>query len=217
MLKDEWLGAISAVFGCNDDVAATLGREMSHVVVPHKTVIAHQGDLLEHCWLILDGAVRVQMIGWDGKRAQLAYHGPGELFGAYPQALTCRADIIANGKVETLRIPSPAMVAVAEAQAPISYGLSRLLARQLDMALDRMAARTTLSASGRLHAELLRLADDDNRIDPIPTVTALALSVNTSRETASRAITALERRGIVKREGQVMTIEAPRMLEDMVI
>jgi predicted transcriptional regulator len=64
---------------------------------------------------------------------------------------------------------------------------------------------------------LLRLADDDNCICPAPTVTALAMSVNTTRETASRTITALERRGIIRREGQILTIQAPRMLEEMVI
>lgn len=216
MLRDERVAAISAVFGCSDAIAAALCREMRHVSVAHKTVITHQGDPSEHCWLILDGTVRVQLIGWEGQRVQLAYHGPGEFFGAYPQTTTCRADIVANGNVEMLRIATSAMVALAEDHPSIAYGLSLLLARQLDMALDRMAARTTLSAAGRVHSELLRLADGDNRIDPAPTVTALALSVNTSRETASRTITALERRGIVRREGQTMTIQAPRMLEEMV-
>src|SRR5690606_23875424 len=136
------------------------GREMNHACAAHKTVIAHQGDPTQHCWLILDGTVRVQLIGWDGQRVQLAYHGPGELFGAYPQASTCRADIIANGDVRMLRIATSALASLAEAHAPIAYGLSRLLARQLDMALDRMAARTTLSAAGRVHCELLRLAED---------------------------------------------------------
>lgn len=216
MLKEEWLSAISAVFGCSDALAAALGREMSYASAAHKTVIAHQGDQAQHCWLILDGTVRVQLIGWDGQRVQLAYHGPGEIFGAYPHATACRADIIANGNVQMLRIATPALVSLAESHAPIACGLSRLLARQLDMALDRMAARTTLSAAGRVHCELLRLADDDNRIDPVPTVTALALSVNTSRETASRTIAALERRGIVSRDGQAMTIQARRMLQEMV-
>lgn len=216
MVKDEWLSAIAAVFGCSDALAVVLGSEMSHVCAAHKAVIAHQGDLTAHCWIILDGTVRVQLIGWDGQRAQLAYHGPGELFGAYPETITSRADLIANGDVQMLRIPTPALVSLAQSHAPIACGLSRLLARQLDMALDRMAARTTLTAAGRVHSELLRLADDHNRIEPAPTVTALALSVNTSRETASRTIAALERRGIVTRHGQVMTIEARRMLEEMV-
>lgn len=204
------------MFGCDLQVAAALGREASHVQYLHKTVLAHQGDASEHCWLILDGTVRVQLIGWDGQRVQLAYHGPGELFGAFPRPTTHRADVIASGDTELLKVASTALLALAEAHAPIALGLSRLLARQLDMALDRMAARTTLSAAGRVYAELLRLCDEDHRIDPVPTVTALAMSVNTSRETASRAITALERRGIARRDGLVMTIQAPRMLADMV-
>jgi CRP-like cAMP-binding protein len=84
------------------------------------------------------------------------------------------------------------------------------------MSLDRMAARSTLSAPGRVHAELMRLAGPDHRIVPPPKVTALALNANTSRETASRAISALERRGVISRSDRHMTIVAPRMLEDMV-
>ena len=216
LLKDEWLAAISTVFGCDDDLAAALGRAMVHLQMPHKTILAHQGDPSEHCWLVIEGTVRVQLIGWDGQRVQLAYHGPGEVFGAFPEPSTHRADIIVSGQAQLLRIATPAMVSLAEAHAPIALGLSRLLARQLDMALDRMAARTTLSAVGRVYAELLRLCNQDHRIDPAPKVTALALSVNTSRETASRAITALERRGIASRDGQSLTILAPRMLADMV-
>lgn len=216
MLKDEWLAAISAVFGCGPHLTGEIARAMGHVHLAHKAVLAHQGDVSEHCWLIVEGTVHVQLIGWDGQKVQLAYHGPGEMFGAFPNATTHRADIVVSGDCDMLRIATSAMVALAEAHAPIALGLSRLLARQLDMALDRMAARTTLSASGRVYAELLRLCDDDHRIDPVPTVTALAMTVNTSRETASRAITALERRGIARREGQLMTIQAPRMLADMV-
>ncbi|RVT90533.1 Crp/Fnr family transcriptional regulator [Sphingomonas crocodyli] len=189
---------------------------MSHTAFSHNVVIAHQGDPSEHCWLILDGSVRIQLISCDGQRAQLAYHGPGEVFGAYPDVTTHRADIITSGDTEVLRIATSTIAAVAADHASVAYGLSRLFARQLDMALDRMAARATLTAAGRVYSELMRLVDADNIISLVPTVTALAMGANTSRETASRAITALERRGIVKRDGQMMTVQAPRMLKELI-
>ena len=89
--------------------------------------------------------------------------------------------------------------------------------RALDRALDRMATRSTYSAAGRVYSELLALADGRDHIVPAPQVTTLALSANTTRETASRAIAVLIRRGIVSREDGQMQIHAPRMLADMVV
>lgn len=216
MLKDERLAAIAAMFACDEAVATLLDKSMVPLVIPHKTLIAHQGDPSDQCWLLIDGVVHVQLIGMDGQRVQLAYHGPGEFFGSYPVPSTHRADIVTNGEVQALRMPTVSLAALANSHAAIGAGLAWRLARQLDMSLDRMAARSTLSAPGRVHAELMRLAGPDHRIAPIPKVTALALNANTSRETASRAISALERRGVISRSDRDMTIVAPRMLEDMI-
>jgi len=69
---------------------------------------------------------------------------------------------------------------------------------------------------GRVYAELLRRADDENRISPAPIIAALAVSVQTTRETASRAISKLEHRGIIGRSKDHWEIIAPRQLEDMI-
>jgi len=203
------------MFGCDEALAVLLDGSMIPLVIPHKTLIAHQGDPADQCWLVIDGTVHIQLIGVDGQRVQLAYHGPGEFFGAYPEVGAHRADIMAHGEVHALRIATARLVMLADAHAPIGAGLARRLGRQLDMSLDRMAARSTLSAPGRVHAELLRLAGDGNEIIPAPKVTALALNANTTRETASRAISALERRGVIERTDRSMRIMAPRMLRDM--
>ena len=216
MRKDERLTAIAAIFGCDDDLADRLDGSMVPLVISHKTMIAHQGDPSDQCWLVIDGTVHIQLIGFDGQRVQLAYHGPGEIFGAYPDLTTHRADIMAHGEVHALRIPTTELATMTDTHAPIGAGLARRLGRQLDMSLDRMAARSTLSAPGRVHGELMRLAGESNRIVPPPKVTALALNANTTRETASRAISALERRGVIERTEEAMTIVAPRMLRDMI-
>jgi CRP-like cAMP-binding protein len=214
--KEERIAAIAAMFGCSDPLAAALDSHMRPVVIPHKTTIAHQGDPSDHCWLVIDGMIHIQIMGIDGQRAQLAYHGPGEFFGAYPEPSTHRADVIAQSDVQALRIPTARLAELCEEHAAIAAGLARRLARQLDLSLDRMAARSTLSAPGRVHAELVRLAGSDNRIAPPPKITALALNANTTRETASRTVSMLERRGVVERTDDCLTILAPRMLRELV-
>jgi CRP/FNR family transcriptional regulator, cyclic AMP receptor protein len=98
----------------------------------------------------------------------------------------------------------------------IGSGLAMILAQQYHAALDRMAARITLSATGRVCAELLNAVGSSNSISPPPVIAALGLMAQTTRETASRTINGLERRGIVLRDPDRLTIVSRRMLEELI-
>jgi len=79
-----------------------------------------------------------------------------------------------------------------------------------------MAARIGLSATGRCYRALLQRANDEGWIRPAPVLAALAVGVNTTRETASRALAGLVRRGIVERNDSGLRIVSRRMLEEMI-
>ena len=85
-----------------------------------------------------------------------------------------------------------------------SYGcvglvVSRMLLKQLRASSVRIVKSSTLSAAGRIYVELLRLAQlgDGKTIKPPPVLSALATRVHSTRETVSRTINVLERRGII--------------------
>ena len=80
-----------------------------------------------------------------------------------------------------------------------------------------MAARITLTAKGRVYAELIHEAGDERRISPPPVIVALALSAQTTRETGSRAIHALERRGIIRRDDEHLEMVSRSLLEELVV
>lgn len=216
MLDADRLEAIAAMFDCDEAVAVLVNDAATLQEFRHKAIIGHQGDRCDHSWLVLDGVIHVQLLGLDGQHVQIAYHGPGEIFGAYPASAINRADLIAIGDVKLLRITSPALATLAASNAAIGSGLACLLGRQLDTALDRIATRSTLSAAGRVYAELMRISGENQRITPAPRMTALALRANTTRETTSRAIASLERRGVISRDDTGLTVIAPRMLADMI-
>jgi CRP-like cAMP-binding protein len=214
--SDERIAAIKAIFQCDESCAHLLDGKFRYQHRPARALIARQGDPSRHCWIIVDGLVGVQALGIDGQKQQLAQHGPGELFGAYPGPTTHRAEILALDDTSLLCAEASAIAAIAAEQVAIASAMAILLARQLDRALDRMVARTTYSAAGRVYARLLELSGTDNRIEPPPRITTLALSANTTRETASRAIAVLVRRGIVQRDENALVILAPRMLLELV-
>jgi CRP/FNR family transcriptional regulator, cyclic AMP receptor protein len=209
--------AIAACFGCNDGNAALIADQTTERLFPHRSTVALRGDTSEHLFLVIEGMASFDLFGIDGQYARLSGYGPGELFGAYPLATTHRADISAQGNLRVLAMET-AVIADLVAQNPeIASGMANLMARQLDMVLDRMAARIGLSAQGRFYQALLKIADSDGWIRPAPILSAMAIGVNTTRETASRGLATLVRRGIVERGVDGWRIVGRRLLEEMVV
>ncbi|EQB19752.1 hypothetical protein L284_00255 [Novosphingobium lindaniclasticum LE124] len=208
--------AIRAIFRCDRQPAESLARVLMPQRLFAKDILARQGEPSYNCWLVIEGALRVETYGLEGQRQQVAQHGPGEFFGAYPTASVHRAEISALFDCQLLCAEAGKIAELVAGDVQIAAGMARLLARQLDRALDRMVTRITYSAAGRVYAELVALADGRDRIVPSPRVTMLALGANTTRETASRAIATLIRRGIISRDDEQLIIHAPRMLAELI-
>ena len=96
--------------------------------------------------------------------------------------------------------------------------ISRRLIARLAEQNRRLAESSTLSAAGRVHAEILRLAraSSDLTIRPAPVLSQLAMHVQSTRETVSRTISALQKRGIVRRDESGLTVVAEHRLEELV-
>jgi CRP/FNR family transcriptional regulator, cyclic AMP receptor protein len=213
----EHLAQIAACFRCPEPEAALICAATQYREYTHRSPVALRGDISAHLFLVLDGLASADLYSIDGQHAQLAGYGPGELFGAYPESTTHRADVSAVGSLAVLAIETSAIAQLAAEHAAIAQGIAYLMARQLDMVLDRMAARIGLTATGRCYRALLGKADEQGWIKPLPILSALAISVNTTRETASRALAHLVRRGIVERHDDGLKIVSRRMLEELVV
>ena len=143
-------------------------------------------------------------------------HLPVELDRARSEA----ADVVA---VETLRAAlflSGDFLELIEAHSAVGLAVSRMLLRQLRSATGRMVERLILTAAGRVRAELLRLArDEDGRlvIRSPPSWAALAVRIHTARETVSREVSKMERLGQIRREDGAIVLVAPRRIEEGVV
>lgn len=209
--------SLAALFSCSRDDASRLHDSMTFVVYRAKEVLIHQGDLGTKVWIVLGGFAQLRVIGSDGQIQLLATYGPGELFGALPQQSISVSDVIAQNTLSVLEISAAKLDALSKESTQISHGLSMILARQYNRLLDRMANRISLTAIGRVYAELLNQANNRDVISPSPVIAALGLRAQTTRETASRAINTLLRRGIISRDGEQLKIVSRTLLEDMVV
>jgi len=176
-----------------------------------------QGDACSRCWLVIEGAVALRTVGLEGQPVQLASYGPGEFVGAFPAPRRQPGELAATVSTRMLEAATIDLARLARSVPEIGAGLAALLARQHDKLIARMASQIALSAPGRVYAELLVLAGDSgDTIRPAPVLAALALRVNTTRETASRAVSAAERRGLLRREGGNLIIVSPERLAALV-
>lgn len=220
-LDDDLRAFIQTAFGCPPEVSERIGARASDRRFPARALILRQGDEGGETVLLVEGAAHALAYGADGQMVMLQAYAPGDLFGAVARtgAEPHDADVIAIEDSRAAWFLAMDFLALIESHASVGLAVSRQLLKQLRATTGRMVEQITLSAVGRIHAELLRLArlGDGATIRPAPVLSALAVRVHSTRETVSRTLSALERRGLVRREPDALVLTAPQRLEALVI
>ncbi|WP_010545048.1 Crp/Fnr family transcriptional regulator [Sphingomonas elodea] len=207
------------LFACSEAVAGDLVAAASTRRHGSGTTLIHQGAVCGRVMVLLDGAARAAMVTLDGRVLQVGEYRPGDIFGGVDPGREQAAEILAIAPTLIASFATADFYALAERHARIGVVLARAMVRQFGALTQLVSARLTLSATGRVHAELLRMAraGDGRWIRPSPVLSDLALRVQTARETVSRAVSALERRGIVCRHEDGLEIVAPARLEALIV
>lgn len=212
---------IRAALGCPPDVARAIAAHATARHYAAQTLILRHGDRTNQAWLVMTGRAQARVYALDGQMVLVHEYLVGDLFGALAlaDAWPVEAEVIAAEPTSAACVPAAEFILLVDRHGSLGLLLVRSLLGQLRATSMRMVDRTTLSAPGRVYAELLRLArlGDGRTIRPAPVHSALAVRVQSTRETVSRAVNALERRGIVRRENDTLVIVAAQRLEEMVI
>jgi CRP/FNR family cyclic AMP-dependent transcriptional regulator len=212
---------IGRVFACSAEVADDIFRRGQLRAYPIHATLIRQGDPTAFTWLLIVGRAHAVLYSAEGQLVLLQEFAPGDLFGALGELdpVPQEADVVTVEAVEAFLLHGTELVMLAERYGAIGLALARLLLRRLRRTTARIYERAALSAAGRIHAELLRRAREspDLAIRPPPVLADLAVRVGTTRETVSRTVNALERRGIIRRDSAALAIVAPRVLEEMAL
>jgi CRP/FNR family transcriptional regulator, cyclic AMP receptor protein len=220
--------------GGNETLEALVGRTFDcppalqqHIVSqaikrhwPQRATILHSGEAAQSVYLVSAGLANAVAISIDGRLVLVQQFGPGDIFGegSILGDVPIEEDVVAAEAVQAAQFRALVFIGLIESHPCIALAVSRVLTQRLARANRRMVEGATLSASGRVHAELLRQArtQGGNTIRPAPVLSELALRVQTARETVSRTISNLEKRGIIVRDGECLTIVAPHRLAELV-
>jgi CRP/FNR family cyclic AMP-dependent transcriptional regulator len=210
---------LAQTFACNGDVAVAIAAKARLRDYPARAVIVAADRIFEQVHVLVDGHARMLAFAIDGRLVAVEDYGKGDLFGetglfeAEPAQHDIAAVVASKGAAS-----NAVFLDLMANYHCVALAVSRRLVARLSTITRRMVEGATLSATGRIHAELLRQAQAGSAmtISPAPVLSAFALQVQSTRETVSRAINALEKRGIIQRDEQGLRIVAPHRLEELI-
>lgn len=219
--QEKRLSAIRAAFGCSDEIARVIDGLTQLVHTDPDGTILYAGESAPYVFLLLQGRAQAVVYSAQGQLVLLDTYAEGDLFGEVDIVGTTTAwdQVIAVTAVDSGRLRQQDFVMLLESHPSLAMAVLRQVTARLSRTARRMVERSTLSATGRIYAELLRQAGegDGRTIRPVPTMTELALIVQSTRETVSRTINDLERRGYITRDKDALMIVAPHRVQELII
>ena len=214
------LALLREAFGCDDSLALTiagLGRVDSYSRGQRLFPVSEA----ELTTLLLSGHAVEIAYGRDGSTVVLCNIAPGELFGSLLAAGSDEAGAIVEAGTEARgrQFAATTIMRLMESYNCVALAMTRQLAARLGLMRRRMVENMLLSASGRICAELDRRARalPDQTIRPVPVFSELATVVQSTRETVSRTISLLEKRGVLMRADGGLKVVAPHRLAEMIL
>ena len=184
-------------------------------------VIALQGEASGFVGFIISGRAKAVAFSEHGHATWVGHFNPDEFFG-HISLLTgnhSQFEISAENDVEAIIISIDVMKDLLNKEDSLSQSLCSDLAIRLDHMTSRLIEAYSLSAKGRVCAELSRLSrvigilPETLIIRPSPVFVELAERVNSTRETVSRTVSELQKKGVVRREAGALIINKPEALK----
>ena len=190
---------------------------------PANRVILLENDWGGSVYFILEGWAKIRTYNLDGKEVTLNILGRGEIFGemAALDEVPRSTDVITLTPTTIGSIPSQDFLQLIHSDALAGFRLSQLMAKRLRQVNRRLRLRESDSTS-RVADTLLFLAEGQGRLKQqgteIPNLPHRELSSlsGLARETVTRVLTKLEKKGLIKREHDIMYIPDVHALERII-
>jgi len=202
-------------------------RATAHMVTrehPANQVILLENDWGSSVYFILDGWVKIRTYNLDGKEITLNILGKGELFGemAALDEVPRSTDVITLARTMIGNMPAQDFVQLINSEPQAGIRLSKLMARRLRQVNRRLRLRESDSTS-RVADILLFLAEGQGKrtaegieIPNLPHRELSSLS-GLARETVTRVLNKLEKKGTIMRTGDVLCIPDIVAIEHMMV
>jgi CRP-like cAMP-binding protein len=202
-------------------------KAIAHVVIrnhPQNQVILLENDWGNSVYFILEGWVKIRTYNLDGKEITLNILGKGEVFGemAPLDEVPRSTDVLTLVPTVIGNMPSNDFVHLLHTEPKSGVRLAQLMARRLRQVNRRLRLRESDSVS-RVADILLFLADGQGKTGDqgteIPNLPHRELSSlsGLARETVTRVLSKLEKKGLIQRDRDILCIPDVDALERMLV
>jgi len=200
----------------SDEDITSLAKLASRKRYPKDTVVFFENEEGDFFFTILEGRIKVTILGDDGREVILSVLGPGDFFGEMalldnePRSATA----IAVEESELLSLHRSDFQTVLNDNKSITSALIRVLSARLRRANHQISTLALLDVYGRVARVIVDMAREegkrlrDGRIAfRRATHQEIANRIGTTRETVTRMLKDLERQGLIHVEGKEIVVQ----------
>jgi CRP/FNR family transcriptional regulator, cyclic AMP receptor protein len=200
----------------SDEDISSLARLALRKRYPKDTVVFFENEEGDFFFTILEGRIKVTILGDDGREVILSLLGPGDFFGEMalldnePRSATA----IAVEESELLSLHRNDFQSVLNDNRSITSALIRVLSARLRRANHQISTLALLDVYGRVARVIVDMAREegkrlrDGRIAfRRATHQEIANRIGTTRETVTRMLKDLERQGLIHVEGKEIVVQ----------
>ena len=203
--------------GADEATQLALSQACSVRQIARGTALGTEGSIVSQAFLVLRGRVRAVRRGESGREITLEVFRPGDLIGdgflAPDQPLTSEWEAVEQSSV--LVIPHEVLLANLRALPELPLQLGRLLVGRLNRSKEMAVGLALSDVQDRVIEALRLLATQDGEAQVVPegtlirqrpTQQELANRIGACRETVSRIVSDLTRRGLVTPQGRSLLL-----------
>jgi CRP-like cAMP-binding protein len=200
----------------SDEDITSLAKLASRKRYPKDTVVFFENEEGDFFFTILEGRIKVTILGDDGREVILSVLGPGDFFGEMalldnePRSATA----IAVEESELLSLHRNDFQTVLNDNKSITSALIRVLSARLRRANHQISTLALLDVYGRVARVIVDMAREegkrlrDGRIAfRRATHQEIANRIGTTRETVTRMLKDLERQGLIHIDGKEVIVQ----------
>lgn len=223
MEKIEVLKKIPIFKNLGEEELKSIAERAIRKKFPKESIIVQESDEGDSLMIILSGQVKVVLISEDGKEIILSILKEGDFVGEMslldgePRSAT----VIAMSDSTLLIIQRNAFLKQVEENPSIAKAVLEEMSRRIRKADERIGSLILLDVYGRVASFLLQMARSEGKkvedgilIEKRPTQQDIASMIGVSRETVSRVLNHLNRRGLISMSGKSILILGPEQISD---
>lgn len=212
------LDGVDVLTSLSGDEIDALARKVDTVSWPAGTVVFHEGDRGEACYVIDSGRVKLTRRLADGQPIALAHVGHGGIVGELALFAAGRrsATMEAVETTTAVAIAGDDLMSILRGNAEAAIGMTKHVAQLLHRAESRLFSTATSTVNGRILAALLAQVEvrqagrpSDGDVELVGSAGDLARIAGAPKDATTRVLHWLENEGTITiRRGRIVVHSA---------